>query len=335
MTTFELSEKDKLAYSVGALLYSPAIQEGLAEKIAAGAYEALTSLAFCLEDSIRDDALRLAEEKLKTTLNSIKGRSIENSPLLFVRIRTPEHLKYIHAFLKDEEEILTGYILPKFDLTNAEEYKTLIETINAGREKPLYFMPILESLQIADLATRRETLLKLKKILDGVERYILNVRVGGNDLCNLFGIRRSVRHTIYDIGVVRDILSDILNVFSRDYVVSGPVWEYFGKSTSGAWAIGLQAECEKDRANGFIGKTAIHPAQLPVIAHSMAVSRRDFEDAKAVLGWDSDSLGVAKGSGGERMNEVRCHLNWAKKILILAKLYGIRDEETKGRIVPY
>jgi hypothetical protein len=32
---------------------------------------------------------------------------------------------------------------------------------------------------------------------------------------------------IYDIGVVRSVLNDIMNVFGKNYIVSGPVWEYF------------------------------------------------------------------------------------------------------------
>ena len=43
----------RLQYMVGGLLYSPAINVGLAEKIDNGCFPCLTSMAFCLEDSIR------------------------------------------------------------------------------------------------------------------------------------------------------------------------------------------------------------------------------------------------------------------------------------------
>ena len=48
-------------------------------------------------------------------------------------------------------------------------------------------------------------------------------------------------------------------------MLSGPVWEYFGEDLQGAWAEGLRQELALDRLNGFIGKTAVHPAQLPII----------------------------------------------------------------------
>ena len=54
----------RLQYMVGGLLYSPAINVGLAEKIDNGCFPCLTSMAFCLEDSIRDEALEEAEAEL-------------------------------------------------------------------------------------------------------------------------------------------------------------------------------------------------------------------------------------------------------------------------------
>ena len=78
-----------------------------------------------------------------------------------------------------------------------------------------------------------------------------------------------------------------------------------------------------DRLNGFIGKTVIHPKQIPVVNEMLKVTRKDYEDAKIILNWDEDGLQVGKSSGGERMNEVRTHYNWAQKTMLLSKLYGI------------
>ena len=150
--------------------------------------------------------------------------------------------------------------------------------------------------------------------------------MGGNDFCNLYGLRRSVRQTIYDIGVVRDILVDILNVFSVDYIVSGPVWEYFGNDPDGDWAKGLRRELELDRLNGFVGKTVIHPSQIPLVAESLKVSRSDFEDAEHILHWEDNTLGVAKSADGSRMSEVNCLGRWADRVSALGRIYGIRED---------
>ena len=76
----------------------------------------MTSIVFCLEDSIKDEALPMAEIELCNTLSKLK-ESYSELPLLFVRVRTPEHMKKIHKMIEGQEDIITGYILPKFDLT--------------------------------------------------------------------------------------------------------------------------------------------------------------------------------------------------------------------------
>ena len=321
-------ENEKLMpYRVGGMMYTPAIAPNIAEKIRNKVYPYLTSLALCLEDSINDDSLFDAEQQLVKTLIDVKENTqAEDRPLLFVRIRTPEHMESVHKMLGDTESVLTGYILPKFDLGNAEKYRNVLLKINEERSHALYIMPTLESGMVANAATRVKALLELKAILDPIHENILNIRVGGNDFSNLFGLRRKVNQTIYDIGVIRDILSDIINVFSHDYVISGPVWEYFGDSVDAAWADGLRREMKLDFLNGFIGKTAIHPAQLPVIFDGMKVSRSDYEDAQSILAWNRKGYAVAKSSDGSRMNEVKCHTRWAEKINCLGSLYGITED---------
>lgn len=313
-----------LPYRLGGLLYTPALNSGIAKKIRERAYPQLTALVFCLEDSIQDAALPQAEQTLLKTLGTLSDCS--ERPLLFVRVRTPRHLERVHRLLGAAEGMLTGYVLPKFDLSNGEEYVRLIKAFNEGRSAPLYMMPTLESGMIAEPGSRTVMLLRVKRILDCLRHCVLNVRVGGNDFCNLYGLRRSVRQSIYDIGVIRDILMDILQVFSADYVVSGPVWEYFGTDPRGPWAEGLRAELALDRLNGFVGKTAVHPSQLPVICEEMQVSREDYEDARQILGWTGGGLGVAKSAKGSRMNEVKCHRKWAERICKLAEVYGVREE---------
>ena len=301
-----------LQYKVGGLLYMPAFQKNIVQKISQKKLPRLTSAAFCLEDSIRDESLDAAEKSLQFILRELDG--VNNLPLVFVRIRSPRHLEIFHEAIGSRSKILTGYILPKFDMSNAPEYLKLAREIN------LPIMPTLETNRVANLLTRRTELLSLKEILDDSKKIVLNIRVGVNDFCNLYGLRRDVRRTIYDIGIVRDVLTDILNVFAKDYVVAGSVWNFFGGNF---WAEGLRREMELDRLNGFIGKSAIHPAQLPIIFDGMKVSRADFLDAEQILNWKSDTHGVLKSFDGSRMNEIKCHTTWARRIKILGELYGV------------
>lgn len=156
-----------------------------------------------------------------------------------------------------------------------------------------------------------------------MRRHTLNIRVGGNDFCAAYGLRRNSRQTIYEIGVVNSALTDILTVFGTDYVVSAPVWEYFENDRDDTWKQGLERELALDKLNGFMGKTAIHPSQIPIIHRAMAVSAADYEDARRILHWDQKAVGVQKSGGGDRMNEVKVHAKWAEKIMTLSKVYGV------------
>lgn len=318
---------NNIKYRLGALLYIPSLNKKAAEKIINHKFKNFTSCCFCLEDTIQDDALELAEDTLLETLTQLKIMPKDERPLIFVRVRTPQHLRHIHKKFNSVLDLITGYILPKFDLSNSAEYISTIQAINCTSVKTFYFMPILESRMIADISTRIDTLKKIKEAVDCVSNYILNIRVGGNDFCNLYGLRRNVTQSIYDIGVIRDIIVDIINVFSFDYVVSGPVWEYFKRTDEDtAWLDGLKKELSLDRLNGIIGKTAIHPSQLPIIYESLKVSREDYEDACRILDWNHSTFAVEKGTSS-RMNEVKCHRKWAAKIKTLGDIYGIKTNE--------
>ena len=246
--------KDLLKYKVGGLLYMPAFQKNILNKIESQSIECLTSIAFCLEDSIRDDALEEAEQSLINILHELMTLSTTTIelPLIFIRVRSPEHLQSIHDKVSKFTDILTGYILPKFDLNNAENYAATVYEINRNKVNPIYIMPILETEMIATITTRNDTLVKIKRVLDIISDYTLNIRVGVNDLSSLYSLRRGINQTIYDIGIIRDILINILNVFAKDYVVAGSVYNFFGGETDA-----FKRELELDRTNGFIGKTAM------------------------------------------------------------------------------
>ncbi len=330
-----LENIEYLKLKVGSLMYIPALKKGVAEKLKNEEYQNLTSLAFCLEDSIVDSALEEAEKILKETLIEIKNNNqLESLPLIFIRVRNPEHLLKVFNLVKEELEVVTGFILPKFDLLTGEEFLKNTKFINTEYNiKTLYIMPILESEDIVSLGNRVSNLLKLKELIDGYKEYVLNLRVGANDLCNYYGLRRTINSTIYDIGVIKNILIDIITVFSSEYIVSGVVWEYFSDSKNldyKLWSEGLEKELSLDRLNGFFGKTAIHPSQLPIIFNSLKVSRSDYEDAKSIIEWETTDLGLGLGVGkskySSRMNEVKCHTKWAKNIIILSEIYGIKEE---------
>jgi len=323
---------NKECYQVGALLYAPALNGTVAASVMAGKFQTPYSMALCLEDTVAEEAVPAAEGQLLKTLEEIqKGENRPGVylPKIFIRVREPEQLKRLLKRLEPVEEVVTGFIFPKYSLNNANAYHRLMEEENRRRKRPYYMMPILESGDLIDYGSRRQALLELKKRLDEKKEYVLNVRVGGNDFCNQFAVRRHCNQTIYDIIPIAGLLGDILTVFGRDYVVSGPVLEFFSGSGN-QWSDGLRRELELDRLNGFVGKTVIHPKQIPVVNESLQVSQGDYLDAKSILDWeDKGGLCVLKSAEGERMNEVKTHENWARKTLLLAELYGVENSKNR------
>lgn len=315
-----------LCYSVGALLYCPANNESIVSSLIYEKLAAPFSLALCLEDTIRDERLNEAEKQLILSLRRIISAHAEKSfyiPKIFIRVRNPEQVARLYSMAEGLSFLISGFITPKFSLENADLYINEILKINSISTQKVYIMPILESQTMIDLRYRYNVLYGLKERLDRISDFVLNIRVGGNDLCHSFGFRRKSNETIYDIAPISGILSDIMTVFGMDYVVSGPVWEYY---TGAGWDKGLLNELKRDRLNGFTGKTVIHPNQIPIVNSFNRVPRLDYEDALSILNWSPDTVGLVTGSAvNGRMNEYKTHYNWAEKTIILSQVYGISE----------
>lgn len=312
-------------YSIGALLYCPANNKTVANSIVSGRFVAPFSLALCLEDTISDNFVAEAECILCETISAIYNALNTHDfylPKIFIRVRNHEQIPKLTKLLGPHMKIITGYIIPKFCLKNADSYINEITHVNEHSDKPVYMLPIYESSDIIDTRTRYDILYRLKDKIDTIEDRILNIRVGGNDLCNIFGFRRNAYQSIHQIKPISDIFSDIITVYGIDYVVSGPVWEYFNGNH---WDCGLKSEIADDLLCGFIGKTAIHPKQIPIINHMLAVDKSDFESAKSILNWSKDSHSlVSSDPTKERMNEYKTHANWANKIMYMSEYFGIK-----------
>lgn len=312
-------------YDVGALMYCPAnSRRAIADALLHERYPKPFSLAFCLEDTVAEEAVGQAEAALFQILRQISSNAEKADfylPLIFVRVRSPQQLRRLASAYSPFSQILRGFILPKFFVENCEDYIQAIEDI-APAHPGYCYMPVFESPAMIDLSTRYENLARVKERLDTVSEKILNIRVGGNDLSHAFGLRRGVRDTIYDVKPVSNLLIDIVTTFATQYAVSGAVWEYYGGP---GWEEGLREEVALDLLNGFIGKTVIHPNQIPVVTDMLKVSARDYEDARAIAGWNGRSGQlVSPSADATRMNEYNTHLRWANKILRLAAVYGIR-----------
>ena len=315
----------------------------------------VTSFVMCCEDAIKEEDLPLAEQNILDTMDYFADQiecgniSQDDIPLIFVRVRNPEQFKkFATRLTKRQASVLTGFNFPKFSSKNALGVLRTLSDINKRMGVILYGMPILEGEECAFREWRNQELLLLRNILEPYKDLILNIRVGGTDMSSLFGVRRGINSTVYDIMPVRDALSDILNFFTRynDYCVSAAVWEYFraykeddiddiikrnfhnalikGQDIVNPAIDGLLKEVLIDRANGFVGKTIIHPTHAKFVNAMFTVVEEEYNDAVQIL---NTSGGVIKSEGGGKMNEIGPHHRWAEKIVQRAKVYGVVKNE--------
>jgi citrate lyase beta subunit len=317
--------KEILSLALGGTLYVPAIKEGFSEKIINKEYKNLTSVIFCLEDSIADSAVEIAEENLLRTLDEIDRAvldekiDIDDVPWIFIRIRSFEQLNMLLS-QKEKLKLVTGFVFPK---VNSNQLKQYIDAVGSQ----YYIMPIFESSEIIYKESRIYELFRLKEILDLAKDRVLNVRIGVTDFSGLYSIRRYKKSTIYDNLVVSDCITDILNIYSRaeqGYFVSGSVWEHFSKENDKYFL----REVELEKANGIIGKTVIHPSQIDKVNAIYTVTEEEYIDALNIVeSSESGNNGVTKSDYKNKMNEVKPHYNWAKLILLRARIYGVLKQD--------
>lgn len=347
------TERNILQYCLGSTLYMPGTKD-IRDKVVNKQLD-VTSFVMCCEDAIKEEDLPLAEQNILDTMDYFADQiecgniSQDDIPLIFVRVRNPEQFKkFATRLTKRQASVLTGFNFPKFSSKNALGVLRTLSDINKRMGVILYGMPILEGEECAFREWRNQELLLLRNILEPYKDLILNIRVGGTDMSSLFGVRRGINSTVYDIMPVRDALSDILNFFTRynDYCVSAAVWEYFraykeddiddiikrnfhnalikGQDIVNPAIDGLLKEVLIDRANGFVGKTIIHPTHAKFVNAMFTVVEEEFNDAVQIL---NTSGGVIKSEGGGKMNEIGPHHRWAEKIVQRAKVYGVVKNE--------
>ena len=347
------TDRDTLQYCLGATLYMPGTKD-IKDKVLHHQLD-VTSLVMCCEDAIKEEDLPIAEQNILDHMDFFADKitagelTHDDIPLIFVRVRNPEHFKrFAERITSKQASVLTGFNFPKFNSKNALDTMRTLVAVNNRHGVVLYGMPILEGPEVAFPELRGQELLLLRNILEPYKNLILNIRVGGTDMSSLFGVRRGINSTVYDIMPVRDALSDVLNFFNRynDYCVSAAVWEYFraykdddindvikrnfhnalikGQEIVNPAIDGLMKEVLIDRANGFVGKTIIHPTHARFVNAMFTVVEEEYNDAIQVL---HTSGGVVKSAHGDKMNEIGPHRRWADKIVKRADVYGVIKNE--------
>ena len=141
---------------------------------------------------------------------------------------------------------------------------------------------------------------------------ILCLRIGGNDLLNLLGVRRSRHRTIYE-SALGPTMANLVTIFRPNgFHLTSPVCEFLYDHEV------LKRELEMDVEYGIYGKTAIHPDQIALIEQAYAPSEQDARMADAILQPDAPAVFNMYGT----MCEVATHTEWAKGVVARGRRYG-------------
>ncbi len=342
------SERQTVAVALGATLYMPGTRPALARDVERRSAAGVMSAVLCLEDSIADADLVAAEANVVEQVRLLAGRSTRaDAPLLFVRVRSAEQISDLVERMGPASARLTGFVLPKF---TAERGVAFLDHLTKAEEVagvPLLAMPVLESAEVLYRERRTDCLQRIGDLLAEHRHRVLALRLGAADMSGLYGLRRQRDVNVYDVGLLRDVITDIVNVLGRadgsGFVITGPVWEHFDaperlfkprlRSTLFADDAELRQqlitvdhdellrEVVLDKANGLLGKTVIHPGHVAPVHALLVVSHEEYDDARAIV--QAPGGGASSSPHGNKMNEAGPHRPWAQAVLRRAEVFGV------------
>jgi citrate lyase beta subunit len=297
-----------MAKSMGASLYVPANHKYLMAVANGERISHARSLIFCTEDAVADRDLSWALFNLSVVLANMRADSRAQR---FVRVRNPDVMARVLAMPGADK--LTGFVIPKATRHNFDAYFRQV------RATAHLLMPTLETAEVFsdDEMRRFRVLLEAP----GVRSRILALRIGGNDLLALLGLRRPRGMTIYRTPLGPVIARLVTTFRPYGFVLTAPVFEHLDLAEL------LDQEVAEDLAYGMVGKTAIHPSQIGPIEQHYRVKPRDLEAARAIL--DDDAPAVFRLH--DSMCEVATHRAWAERVVEQSDVFGAHQHEGHDR----
>ncbi|MCA8257361.1 HpcH/HpaI aldolase/citrate lyase family protein [Burkholderia sp. AU31624] len=292
-------------FALGATLYMPATRSDILDVVSGTRFPELRSLVVCLEDAVAAIDVDSALANLRALLMNIdaRGGRAESGPLLFVRPRDAA----MAAVLNDWPLMkhVDGFVVPKLTLQSLSSWE------NTVSRPDLYLMPTLETADVYDPGAMVELGSALKANLN---RRIIALRIGGNDLMGCLGLRRNPATTLYStpLSYVIPMLAGIMG--AQGFALTAPVFEQLATPHL------LNEELELDIAHGLVGKTAIHPSQIRIIQEALRVSLEDFNCATLIV----NDAAPAVFKHNDAMCEPATHYKWAVNILERAKWHGVK-----------
>ncbi len=295
----KIAPKSFSPWCLGASLYMPAHRLDLMDCANGEKLHNLRSMIFCTEDAVSHTEVDSSLRHLGLCLQGFRDTPHR---FRFIRTRNPEILSRLLVLPNIEK--IDGFVLPKFNGANFHAYLDQLQGTD------FKVMPTLETKDVFDVGAMTE--LRQGLAQDDIFARTLMLRIGGNDLMNILGIRRPRAMNLYDTPLGH-VIPHLVTLFKpHGFTLSAPVFEYLDDTAT------LQKEIQLDLVHGLTGKTAIHPAQVPIIEDMYRVGRDDYEMALSVTKHTAPAVFRMHNA----MCEVATHKRWGQDIVERRYLYG-------------
>ena len=289
----------KLSYlELGATLFIPVLHKDLQSVTCGVKYPALRSLVIDCEDAISSDDYTLAMD----TLSQFLFCKYNYKPYVFIRPRDVEGLT--NLLNMEGIDKISGFILPKFSLNNAEAYLALLKNSH------YYFMPSIEGKELFNV----NELMELRDILLEYKEQIALIRFGLEDMLKQLGMRRKCSESIFDFAATNVVLGNLIVTFkSAGFALSGGVYPCYKDDD------GFIKDVERDLKEGLFSKTIIHPNQIALSNELYKVTKEEYTQALEIA--KSTKAIFAQNS---MMAESKSMLPYSLEIVSRAEIYGLR-----------
>ena len=282
---------------LGATLFVSALHKDLQAVVCNNKYPQLKSVLIDTEDGLSYESLESALKAIEELLKVYEKKRL----IVFIRPRNVEVLKEILK-LKYIDKI-DGFILPKFSLSNAEDYFYTLKKYDFS------LMPSIEGEELFN----QNSLYELRAILLKNRQNILLVRFGLEDMLRQLKMKRSCEDSVFDFSATSYVLGSFIATFkSAGFAISGGVYPCFNDDN------GFIKDAKRDLKEGLFCKTIIHPRQIKLSNELYRVTKEELQEALEI----STSKEVVFNQNS-KMAEVVTMKPQAQEIILRSEIYGV------------
>ena len=328
-------------FDVRSTLYMPATQGNLVQIITEKDKTNADAIVFCFEDALNILDIPKGIENLNTAFEQIDYDPVTGDimakgkvPYRFIRVRSIENYHQLMQSLSQKViKNVHGIVIPKFTPSNIRDWEKALDGTS------FYVMPTLETEDYYNPSIINELFSRLT--VSPLRNRVLMLRLGGNDLLRGLAMKRprmkeipvkmevlrsrgdsdkvqinvemsKFKPTIYDTPLLSVINQVMIQARYSNFEVSAPVFENFDPRYLNSFV----KEMIKDRFQGFIGKTAIHPSQCELINQFFSISEDDLQLAQSIVD-DAAENGLNGGVSNKEksMIEPTTHYAWASRLV--------------------